>query len=97
MTIPEMQTVGLWGVLLIMVFEKAIIPLANKVIPQKVKASIDYDMRVVAALEASNKNSAAIIEILRQYGSDHATIITALNTQSSSLAVLVDREKRKKQ
>lgn len=88
------ETYGFWAMLTLLVFQNVVIPLANKIIPQKVKAGIDYDLRMVAAVEQSNKVLAQIVEVQRKAGEDHAAILVSLGRHGEALAVILDRMQR---
>lgn len=85
------ETYGFWGMLILLIVQNAIIPIANKVIPKKVSASISVEERTVAAMEQSNK-------ILATMAADHKTMLSAIQDNgkmlaqhSEALAVLLDR------
>ena len=82
---------GFWAMLFLLLVQNIAIPLANKIIPQKVKAEIDYNARMVSALEQSNKVLAQIVEIQRRAAEDHSAIMMTLNKHSEALAVILDR------
>ena len=92
------ETYGFWGMLILLIVQNAVIPIAKQVIPKKVNASITVEERTVAAMEQSNK-------ILATMAADHKTMMSgqeklsnentaiqkALSQHSEALAVLLDR------
>ena len=94
MAMTPVQEYGFWGMLFLLVVQNAVIPLANKVIPQKVKDAASLERRQLEALETSNKLLAQIIELQRASQSDHKLLIEQSSRMMESVAVLLDREKR---
>lgn len=85
------ETYGFWGMLILLIVQNAVIPIATKIIPKKVNASITVEERTVAAMEQSNK-------ILATMAADHKTMISSIQENgkmlaqhSEALAVLLDR------
>lgn len=88
------QNYGFWGMLALLAFQNVFIPLANKIIPAKVKAGIDSEQRMVLAVEQTAKLLTQVVEIQRKSAEDHTRILSALSQHSESLAVLLDRVDR---
>ena len=87
---------GFWALIAVMLIRDLFIPLSNKIIPWKIKASITWEERAVVALENSNKVAASMVELMRQSTNDHAAILKTLVTHGETLAVLMDRDKKTK-
>jgi GTP-binding protein EngB required for normal cell division len=88
------QSYGFWGMLTLLALQNIIIPLANKIIPAKVKAGIDNEQRMVVAVEQTAKLLIQVVEIQRKSAEDHTRILSSLSQHSESLAVLLDRVDR---
>jgi hypothetical protein len=78
----------------LLLVQNAIIPIANKVIPRKIKASIDYEARMANAAEQSNRLMSQMVELQRTASLDHGKILAELSRHSESLGIILDRLSR---